>query len=104
MRRLRKVFTSHFNSSRQFGFTLAAIPELTREVSLPDQSGRIVGAAQKVSKCNLAETLWKYVQTCARNPCRKSSKNLFREICDSSGLQPSRNLRRQKIVAAVLEK
>lgn len=49
------------------GFTLAAIPELTREVSLPDQSGRIVGAAQKVSKRNLAETLWKYVQACARN-------------------------------------
>jgi hypothetical protein len=55
-----------------FGLTLTAIPELTREVSLPDQSGRIVGAAQKVSKSNLAETLWKYVQTCARNSCGES--------------------------------
>jgi len=48
------------------GFTLAAFSELTREVFLPDQSVRIVGALRKLGKRILTEALRKYVQDCAK--------------------------------------
>lgn len=53
------------------GFTLAAIFELTREVSLPDQSVRIVKAARNLSKRYLSKYLWKPVNACGR--CAKKS-------------------------------
>jgi hypothetical protein len=60
------------------GFTLAAFSELTREVFLPDQSVRIVGAPAKLGKRFLAATLRKYVQDCA--------KVLHHQCADSNGI------------------
>jgi hypothetical protein len=51
---------------QRLGFTLAAAPELIREVSLPDQSERILEMFRKLDKRSSAKTLWKYVQACAR--------------------------------------
>jgi hypothetical protein len=48
------------------GLTLAAFSELTREVFLPDQSVRIVGAARKLGKRYFTGTLRKFVQDCAK--------------------------------------
>jgi hypothetical protein len=40
---------------------------LTREVFLPDQSGRILKASRKVGKSYLQKTLWKFVHACAKH-------------------------------------
>jgi hypothetical protein len=44
-----------------------AVSELTREVCLGDQSGRIVGAKRNSRKRYFAEILWIFVHGCARN-------------------------------------
>jgi hypothetical protein len=57
---------------------------LTREVFLPDQSVRIVGAIRIVGKRYFTETLWIFVDDCARNFAQNNASNPSR-----SGALPS---------------
>src|SRR5690349_19162655 len=70
--------SSHFsfNSIPRLGLTLAAFSELTREVFLPDQSVRIVGALSKLGKRILSATLRIFVQDCAKVLVLAAAHNL----------------------------
>jgi hypothetical protein len=59
---------------------------LTREVFLPDQSERIVEALRYVGKRYFAETLWIFVDDCARNFAQNQASNPSRSaVLPSSG-------------------
>jgi hypothetical protein len=72
--RIAKVSSQIQLCRGSLGFTLACLFELTREVFLPDQSGRIVRARRKLGKSYLKKTLWKFVHACAKQFGIRSAK------------------------------
>jgi hypothetical protein len=84
--RIAKVSSQIQFCRDSLGFTLACLFELTREVFLPDQSGRIVRARRKVGKSYLEKTLWKFVDACAKQLAGKSSVKSSCEHRDQVGV------------------